>query len=108
MHAQHILLIGCANVHLCVHRSATNITGQEGKKRIPPGALGAGSFRCFEMADFGDAIYRLGCAVAAVLFVLGIVDHWLGQGFGAFMSWVLLSAITWVIGYAVRYALAGR
>jgi hypothetical protein len=58
------------------------------------------------MARLGDVIYWLGCLVAAVIVVLGATNYWLGQGrLGAFISWALLAAITWVIGYAVRYVL---
>jgi hypothetical protein len=92
-----------------LHRLATNISEQEGTKRIPPSGLGAGSFRCFEMARLGDVIYWLGCLVAAVLLVLGAADYWFGQGrLGAFISWAVLAAATWGISYAVRYVLADR
>jgi hypothetical protein len=60
------------------------------------------------MAHFGNVIHWLGCFVAAVLFVIGFVDYRLGQGFGGFASWAALAAITWFLGYSVRYVLGSR
>ena len=61
------------------------------------------------LAHLGDVIYWLGCIVAAVIVVLGATDYWLGQHrLGAFISWVVLAALVWLIARAVQYVLGGR
>ena len=49
------------------------------------------------LAHLGDVIYWFGCIVAAV--ILGLF---------VFITWVVLAAIPWLIGSAIRYLLADR
>jgi hypothetical protein len=56
------------------------------------------------MGGPGDAIYWFGCILAATILVLGVADHWLGQGgFFVFVSWAALAVIPWLIGSSIRY-----
>jgi hypothetical protein len=61
------------------------------------------------LADLADTIYWFGCIVAAVILGIGVFDYWFGKGgLVALGSWVVLAAIPWAIGSAIRYILTGR
>jgi hypothetical protein len=60
------------------------------------------------LADLGDTIYWLGCIAAGVILGIGVADYWFGKGGLSFLGWVVLAAIPWAIGSAIRYILTGR
>jgi hypothetical protein len=61
------------------------------------------------LAHLGDVIYWFGCIVAAVILAIGVADYGFGQGgLFVFITWVVLAAIPWLIGSAIRYLLADR
>ena len=61
------------------------------------------------LSDLADIIYRFGCIAAAVILALGVAAYWFGQGgLSVLGSWVVLAAIPWAIGSAIRYILTGR
>ena len=61
------------------------------------------------LARLGYVIYLFGCIVAAAILGIGVYDYWFGKdGSVALGSWVVLAAILWAIGSAIRYILTGR
>jgi hypothetical protein len=61
------------------------------------------------LVDLADLIYWFGCIVAAVILGIGVFSYWFGQGgLSVLGSWAALAAILWLVGYAIRYILAGR
>jgi hypothetical protein len=59
------------------------------------------------MKELGNTIYLWGCVVAATVLGVGVADFWFGHGrFTAFLSWVMLAAIPWIIGRASLYGLS--
>jgi hypothetical protein len=61
------------------------------------------------LARLGDVIYWFGCIVAAVILALGVSEYWFGQsGLFVLVRWMVLAAIPWLIGSAIRYILTGR
>jgi hypothetical protein len=59
------------------------------------------------MKDLGNTIYLWGCVVAATILAVGVADYWSGQGrLSAFLSWVVIAAIPWLVGRASLYILA--
>ena len=61
------------------------------------------------LARLGDAIYWLGCIVAAVILAIGVAEYSFGyERLSALISWTALAAIPWAIGGAIRYILTGR
>jgi len=59
------------------------------------------------MKDLGSTIYVLGCVVAATILGLGVADYWAGyRQFTAFLFWVVLAAITWLVSRVALYVLA--
>jgi hypothetical protein len=59
------------------------------------------------MKELGNTIYLWGCVVAATILGLGVADLWFGRDrFAAFLSWVVLAAIPWLVGRACLYVLS--
>jgi len=45
--------------------------------------------------------------MAATVLGLGVADYWFGhRQLTAFLSWAVLAAIPWLVGYASSYVLA--
>jgi hypothetical protein len=60
------------------------------------------------MKDFGKTIYWFACVVAATFVGIGLADYWFGQHqFTAFLSWVLLATLPWLVGRASLFVLTG-
>jgi hypothetical protein len=58
------------------------------------------------MKDFGNTIYTSACVLAATILGIGFADYWFdGYQFSSFLSWAVLAAIPWLIGYAALYVL---
>jgi hypothetical protein len=59
------------------------------------------------MKELGNTIYLWGCVVAATILGVGVADLWFGQDrFTAFLSWVVLASIPWLVGRACLYVLS--
>jgi multisubunit Na+/H+ antiporter MnhG subunit len=59
------------------------------------------------MKDLGSTIYALGCVVAATILAVAVADYWVGHHqFTAFLFWVVMAAIPWLVGRAALYVLA--
>ncbi len=60
------------------------------------------------MNGLGNTIYAFGCILAATVLGIGFFDYWFGQHqFTAFLSWVGLATIPWLVGRACLFVLAG-
>jgi hypothetical protein len=58
------------------------------------------------MKDFGNTIYTSACVLTATILGIGIADYWFdGHQFSSFLSWAVLAAIPWLIGYATLHVL---
>jgi len=61
------------------------------------------------MKDLGNTIYSFGHVLAATVFGIGVADYWFGNHrLTAFLSWVVLATIPWLVGHASLYVLARR
>ena len=59
------------------------------------------------MKELGNTIYLWGCVVAATILGVGAADLWFGHDrFPAFLTWVVLAAIPWLVGRASLYVLS--
>jgi len=59
------------------------------------------------MKELGNTIYAFCCVVAATVLGLGVFDYWFGNHqLTSFLSWAVLGAIPWLVGFASSYVLA--